>query len=109
MQAVVASASEPVFRQLWNRLIRKNLSSLVNDPVANFVVASAFGKVNEKGLEDVMPLPSTTWSECIGASSRPSQPCFEIIVLNDIYPTYREWEDGSDPSVNQAERRASLA
>ncbi|KAG8863724.1 Nucleolar protein 9 [Tulasnella sp. 330] len=64
VEVVVASASEPVFRQLWNRLIRKNLSSLVNDPVANFVVASAFGKVNAKGLEDVMPLPSTAWSEC---------------------------------------------
>ncbi|KAG9036456.1 Nucleolar protein 9 [Tulasnella sp. JGI-2019a] len=65
IEAVVANASEQVFRQLWNRLIRRNMASLINDPVANFVIASAFGKVNEKGLEDVMPLPSTVWSECV--------------------------------------------
>lgn len=66
----VTSESSLVFRPIWNRIMRKNLQTFIEDPSANFVVAAAFEGMDAKGgMADVLALPPTVWSDCIGKPS----------------------------------------
>lgn len=69
LERLVAQAPEGVFRSMWRCCFSLELETLILDPLANFVVATALGRIDEEEMEDIFRAPKSVWSKCVGKTS----------------------------------------
>ncbi len=54
LELVTAQAPDSLFRSIWRCCFSLELETLILDPLANFVAATAFGRVDEEEMEDIL-------------------------------------------------------
>ncbi|XP_006459728.1 hypothetical protein AGABI2DRAFT_202089 [Agaricus bisporus var. bisporus H97] len=67
-ETIITRAPDDAFRILWNLYLKGKLPRLSVHPVANFVVAKAFGRADEQQLLDACQELADSWQKIIAAS-----------------------------------------
>ncbi|KAG8932243.1 Nucleolar protein 9 [Tulasnella sp. 417] len=65
VETIVAHVSDSAFRVIWGNCLAPTLADLLNDPLANFSIATATSRLNESELLDLLKLPSETWAATV--------------------------------------------
>lgn len=65
VEIIVAHAPDSTFRTIWKSCLVSSLADLVNDPLANFSIATATSRLNESELSDVLKLSHEAWVETV--------------------------------------------
>ena len=65
LETLVGRTSESVFDNLWSTYFQGKLSRLAVHPVANFVVAKALSRVNEKQLQELLTELQHSWQKIV--------------------------------------------
>lgn len=68
IEMVITEVPETIRFQIWRLYVSPLLGTLIEDPVANFVVAKAIEKVDRKQLKDIVELPEDVWTDCVGTT-----------------------------------------
>lgn len=66
VEVVVAHVPDSTFKAIWKNCLAPDLANLVNDPVANFSIATAATRLNESEVSDVVKLPAEAWAATVG-------------------------------------------
>ncbi|KAG9050871.1 Nucleolar protein 9 [Tulasnella sp. UAMH 9824] len=67
VEIVVAHVPDSIFRAIWKNCLAPSLANLVNDPVANFSIATATTRLNESEVSDLMKLPAASWAATVAS------------------------------------------
>ncbi|KAG8986540.1 Nucleolar protein 9 [Tulasnella sp. 427] len=65
VEVIVGHVPEATFRAIWKRCLSPSIGDLLNDPVANFAIATAIGRLNEQEVGDVVKLRDDVWSASV--------------------------------------------
>ncbi len=66
LEAIISRCPDTAFDALWNLYLGGKLPRLAVHPVANFVVARALERVNEKQLSSACQELGGSWSKLVG-------------------------------------------
>lgn len=66
METLLNIAPPAAFNLMWSTYIRGQLSRLADHPVANFVVAKGFEKLDESQLKNAFEELQGGWSRIVG-------------------------------------------
>ncbi|KAG8904403.1 Nucleolar protein 9 [Tulasnella sp. 403] len=65
LTCIIAHSPPPVVRVLWQYCVAPSISSLVNDPIANFVVATIIEKADSPELSSFLESSQIDWPELV--------------------------------------------
>ncbi|KAG8944967.1 Nucleolar protein 9 [Tulasnella sp. 424] len=65
VETIAAHVPDSTFRAIWKSCLSPALTDLVNDPLANFSIATAVSRLSEAEVRDVVELPGEVWAATV--------------------------------------------